>query len=137
MIQAQALLILGGLLNALAAMVVGFLMYWIQLRNPGARTTAGLVAFKVLLWNGFLLFGLAIAIEHTGFAAPVARALALSEVVVSVLAGARTLMIWAQKRGNIFRHAGFLARSVGLAHVVDLVVIGGIFYGVARTVLGI
>ncbi len=137
MSTAQNLLIWGGLINVLISIVIAYALYWVRLGDVKRRTAPGLVAHKVSLWNGFLLFGLAVAIEHTGFTDGVNNLLAFAEVVVCVLASGRTVLIWYRSYGNIFRRAHFLARTVGLGHIIDLVVISGVLYGVARTAFGI
>ena len=138
MSTAQTLLILGGLINILASIVVAYALYWVRVRDPQKSTDAGLVSHKITLWNGFLLFGLSIAIVHTGFTPEVNNSLAIAEVLISVLAGARSVINWGRSTGNIFsRESAFLAPSVGVGHIVDLIVVSGILYGVTRTVLGI
>ena len=136
MTTAQSLLIFGGLVNILASIVIAYALYWIRLRDVQRPTGGGLVSHKVTLWNGFLLFSLAVAIEYTGFSDQVNTGLALAEVIISFLASGRTVILWARRTGNVFLQPGFMARSIGLGHIVDLVVIAGILYGVTRTYFG-
>ena len=137
MTSAQNILILGALINIFASIVIAYALYWVRVRDVQMKTTAGLVAHKVTLWNGFLLFSLAVAIPHTGFTGAINDGLALAEVAVCILAGVRSTYIWWRSYGNIFSRQHFLARSVGLGHIVDLIVVSGVLYGVTRTVLGV
>jgi hypothetical protein len=137
MLNAQNILLLGGLVNVFISVIVAYALYWQRLRDSTRPATAGLVAHKVTLWNGFLLFGLAVAMPHTGFTAAVNNGLAAAEVAICLLAGGRSIWIWWARKGNIFKAGGLIVRSVGLGHIVDLVVIAGVLYGVARTAFGI
>ena len=138
MSTAQQLFLIGGLINILTSVLVGYALFWTRIQDPKRRTLSGLVSHKITLWNGFLLFSLAVAIEHTGFIPQVNNLLAVAEVAISIMVGVRSIIIWASGIGNIFRQdSPFLMRSVGIGHMVDLLVVAGIFYGVARTVFGI
>ena len=138
MTTAQIWLIVGALINIFASILLAYALYWARKRDPQKPKNAGLITHKITLWNGFLLFGLSVAIVHTGFTPEVNNGLAFAELAVSIAAGARGVMIWASSAGNIFQRKNlFLARSVGVGHMVDLIVISGILYGVTRTVLGI
>lgn len=135
MSQAQSLFILGGLINVFASIVVAYALYWVRAADPAKATGGGLTAHKVALWNGFLLFSFAVAIDRTGFSSSINTWLAAAEVGVCILASARTIYIWWANLGNVFLRGGLLVRTVGIGHVVDLVVSAGILYGVARMVL--
>lgn len=137
MTTAQIWLIVGALINILASVLVAYGLYWARKRDPQKPKNAGLISHKITLWNGFLLFGLSVAIPYTGFTPSVNNGLAVAEVIVAIFASSRSVILWARSTGNIFqRESSFLARSVGVGHMVDLIVISGILYGVARTVLG-
>ena len=138
MSTAESWLILGGLFNLFAAVVVGYALYWVRVRDPVKPAEHyALVAHKLILWNGFLLLGLATVIKHTGFDPAVNTGLAIAEVAITIFAGGRTTISWARNIENEINAGGWLARSIGLGAMVHLLVIAGILYGVSRTILGI
>ena len=138
MSTAESWLILGGLFNLFATVVVGYALYWVRLRDPVKPAQPyALIAHKLILWNGLILLALATVIERTGFDPDVNTGLAVAEVLVSVFAGARTVSSWAKNVENEIRAGGWLARSIGVGNMVHLLVIGGILYGVTRNILGI
>jgi hypothetical protein len=138
MSQAQSWLLLGGLTNLLVSVIVAYGLYWIRLRRPDVPAQRyAMVAHKLILWNGFLLLGLAVVIDQTGFSARVNTGLAIAEVAVTVLAGGRTIMSWAQNIPDEIAAGGWRARMIGLVNMVHLIVVAGILYGFSRTVLGI
>ena len=138
MTAAESWLILGGLVNLFVSVVVSYALYWVRLRRPDVPAQRyALVAHKLILWNGFLLLGLAIVIERTGFSPSVNTWLAVIEVAVTVLAGGRTILSWSQNIPDEIAAGGWRARSIGLANMIHLLVVAGILYGFSRTILGI
>ncbi len=138
MSQAESWLILGGLANLLSSVIVAYALYWVRLRRPETRAQRyALVAHKLILWNGFLLLGLALVIEQTGFTPRINTWLAIAEVSVTLVAGGRTVLSWAQNISDEIAAGGWRARSIGVANMVHLLVVSGILYGFSRTILGI
>jgi hypothetical protein len=88
--------------------------------------------------NGVLLLSLSVAIEHTGFAPAVNTMLAVFEVMATLLADGRNIFNWARGLEDEFAQGTeFQWRFVGLANLLHLVAIAGIFYGVTRTAVGL
>ncbi len=139
MTTAQTWLIVGGVLNLLVAVLASYALYWIRVRRPDEPAQRyALVTHKVTLWNGFLLLGLSVAIEHTGFAPTINTLLATAQVVGTLLADASNIQRWAVGKKDQFKEGPeWRVRAIGLAHVIDLVVISAILYGVGRTALGL
>ena len=136
MSQAESWLILGGLANLLVSVIVAYALYWVRLRKPEQPAQRyALVAHKLILWNGFLMLGLSLAIDHTGFTPQVNRSLAIAEVVVSILAGGRTILSWVQNVPDEIAAGGWRARIIGLGNMIHLLVVSGILYGFVRTLL--
>ena len=137
MSAAQNWLIVGGLANLLISVLTAYFLYWSRVRNreePAQRY--GMVSHKVSLWNGFLLLGLSIAIEHTNYAPTINTWLAVSEVISTFLADGSNLHRWAVGLQDQFKQGPeWRVRAIGLVHLIDLIVISAILVGVARTAL--
>ena len=85
-----------------------------------------------------MLLGLSIAIEHTSFTPGINTGLAIAAVLATELSNARNLMLWARGVHDGFAEVSDGARRLrGLTNIINLVVMSAIFYGVARTALGI
>lgn len=135
MTTAQTWLVIGGLIQVWASVLIAYAVYWVRIDDGKKRTASGTTAHKISLWNGFFLFSLSVAIPHTGFTDSVNNMLAIAEFVIMILSTGRAVAIWFQGYGNIFkRDSPFIMRSVGIGHMVDLLVVAGILYGVARTI---
>jgi hypothetical protein len=136
---AQSWLIVGGVLNLLLAHLAAYFLYWSRVRSPEQPAQRyGLVSHKVILWNGFLLLGLAVAVDHTGYTPTVNAWLAAAQVVSTLLADGSNLQRWAVGKQDQFREGPeWRVRAIGLAHLIDLVVVSAILVGVARTALGL
>ena len=136
---AQSVLIVGGLLNLLFSIIASYFLYWQRIRHP--ETVAqryGLVTHKVTLWNGFLLLGLSVAIEHTGYAAYVNIGLATAQVIGTLLSSLSNVLRWARGVQDQFAQGPeWRVRLIGLAHLIDLLVISALLVGVARTASGL
>lgn len=139
MTTAQSWLIVGGLLNLFIGVLAAYALYWIRVRDPEKPAQRySLVTHKTTLWNGFLLLGLAVAIEHTNFTATVNTWLAVAEVIATLLADGRNILSWAQGMEDEFLQGGEIRRrAIGLGNLIHLVVISAILYGVGRTALGL
>jgi hypothetical protein len=137
MSTAQSWLIVGGVLNLFLGVLVAYFLYWSRVRNPEQPAQRyGLVSHKVTLWNGFLLLGLAVAIEHTGYTPTVNAWLAAAQVLGTLLSDGSNFQRWATAKQDQFEEGPeWRVRAVGLAHVIDLIVISAILVGVARTAL--
>lgn len=139
MTTAQSWLLVGGVLNILLSNLAAYFLFWSRVRKPDEPAQRyGLVSHKVTLWNGFLLLGLSVAIEHTSFTPTVNAWLAASQVVGTLLSDLSNFQRWASAKQDQFREGPeWRVRAIGLAHLIDLVVISAILYGVARTALGL
>lgn len=139
MSQAQSILILGGLVNLLLSVLVSYFMYWQRVRQPEVPAQRyALVSHKVTLWNGFLLLGLSVAIDHTGYAGYVNNLLAGAQVLGTLVSGAGNILRWWQALEDQFRQGPeWRVRAIGLFHIIDLMVISALLVGVTRTVLGL
>jgi hypothetical protein len=136
---AQAILILGGLVNLLVSILVAYFLYWQRVREPLLPAPRyGLNAHKVSLWNGFLLLGLSVVMPFTGFTAAVNTALAAAQVLGTLLSDLSNVHRWRIGLTDQFAEGPpWRVRLVGTAHLIDLVVISALLYGVARTALGL
>ena len=139
MSPAQGWLIVGGLFNLFVSVLIAYALYWIRVAHPGKPSShAGLTSHKVTLWSGFLLLGLAAAIEYTNFDATVNTWLAAAQVIATLLAGGRRILTWMRGVEDQFAEGPELQiRFTGLGHILDLLVISGVLYGVARTAFGL
>ena len=139
MSTAQGWLIVGGMFSLFLSTLVAFALFWVRARNPEIPSPRyALVAHKSTLWNGFLLLGLSVAIEHTGFTPGVNAGLAIAEVVATLVSNGRNILSWAQGQHDAFAEGSQLAiRLRGLANLIHVVVLSGILYGVTRTALGL
>lgn len=139
MTQAQSILILGGLVNLLISILVSYFMYWQRVRQPDVPAQRyALVSHKVTLWNGFLLLGLSVAIDHTGYAGYVNNILAGAQVFGTLVSGVGNIWRWAQSLQDQFQQGPeWRVRAIGFFHIIDLVVISALLVGVARTALGL
>jgi hypothetical protein len=136
---AQSWLIVGGMFSLLLSTLVAFALFWVRAREPQRPAPHfGLVSHKATLWNGFLLLGLSVAIEHTGFTPQINVILAITEVLATVLSNGRNILTWAEGVEDSFAQGTPASiRMRGLGNVLHLVVISGVFYGVTRTALGL
>jgi hypothetical protein len=139
MTGAQSWLIVGGLLNLFIGVIAAFALYWTRVRDPNTPAQRyGLVTHKTTLWNGFLLLGLAVAIEHTNFTPTINTWLAATEVIATLLADGRNILSWFEGKEDEFAQSGELRRRIiGLGNLLHLVTISAILYGVGRTALGL
>ncbi len=139
MSTAQSVLILGGLLNLLISVIAAYFLYWQRIRHPQvAAPRYGLMTHKVTLWNGFLLLGLSVAIDHTGYVAYVNIGLATAEVISTLLSdGSNILRWWRGMEDQFAQGPEWRVRLIGLAHMIDLLVISATLVGVTRTVTGL
>lgn len=139
MSTAQAILIIGGVLNLFLGTIAAYVLYWVRVADPTTPAQRyGLTTHKVTLWNGFLLLGLAVAIDHTGFTPTLNSGLAGIEVVATLLADGRNALSWWRGMEDEFLHGGeFRRRLIGLGNLIHVLVLAGILYGVTRTALGL
>jgi hypothetical protein len=136
---AQNWLMVGGVFSLFLSTLVAFGLYWVRARNPNRPAPHyALVSHKSTLWNGFLLLGLTVAIEHTGFTPQVNTWLAIAEVVAAMLSNGRNILNWAEGVEDAFAQGSPISiRLRGFANVLHLVALAGIFFGVTRTALGL
>jgi len=139
MSTAQSWLIVGGLLNLFIGTLAAYALYWVRVSQPDRPAPHyALIAHRITIMNGLLLLGLSLAIEHTQFAPVINTLLAAFEVVATLLADARMLFNWSRGLEDEFAQGTELQRRfVGLANLLHLVAISGIFYGVTRAALGL
>ena len=139
MSTAQSILIIGGLINLFLNVIAGYFLYWQRLQSPEVPARRyGLVSHKVTMWNGFLLLGLSVAIDHTGFLIYINIALATAQVIGTLLSDASNFLRWGRGLEDQFRQGPeWRVRLIGLAHIIDLLVISALLYGVTRTALGL
>jgi hypothetical protein len=139
MSTAQSLFIIGGVLNLLLSVLAAYGLYWQRVRHPEIPAQRyALVSHKVTLWNGFLLLGLSVAIGHTGYIDLVNTGLAAAQVTGTLLSDISNFMRWARRLEDQFRQGPeWRVRLIGLAHLIDLLVISAILVGVTRTALGL
>jgi len=135
----QAILIIGGLLNILFSSLAGYMVLWIRARNTKAPISRyAVVSHTSGIMNGTLLFGLAVAIQHTGFIAPINIAIACAEVLATAFSAIRNVHSWAQGFNDAVAEGPEVAvRLRGLANIIHLFDAAAILYGVVRTALGI
>jgi hypothetical protein len=136
---AAAILLVGGLANLAFSTFAGFTLYWIRMRDvtvPPPRYAH--ITHTSATTNGLLLIALSVAVVHSGFTEPVMIALAVAEVIATVLSDARNVLSWHQRIGDGFADIPESERRLrGLGNVIHLVVITALLYGVTRTALGI
>lgn len=139
MSAAQSWLIVGGVFSLFLSTIVAFALFWVRARVPQRPAPHfGLVSHKATLWNGFLLLGLSVAIEHTGFTPQINTLLAIAEVVATILSNGRNILTWAEGIEDSFAQGTPASiRMRGLGNMIHLVVLSGILYGVTRTALGL
>jgi hypothetical protein len=139
MTPAQAILIIGGMLNLLISSLAGYVLLWVRARDPRrVMSRYAAVTHTSAVTNGVLLLGLSMAIPHTGFIAPINTAIALSEVAATLLSTGRNIVSW--RRGfndSIAEGSDLGIRTRGLLNIIHLFNSAAILYGVARTALGI
>jgi len=136
---AQSWLMVGGLINLLLSVLAAYFLYWSRVSHPERPAQRyGLVSHRVTLWNGFLLLGLSVAIEHTHYTPTINTLLALSQVIGTLLSDVSNFRRWAVGMEDQFRQGPeWRVRAIGLTHLIDLIVISAILVGVARTALGL
>jgi hypothetical protein len=139
MTTAQTWLIVGGVFNLFFSTLAAYALYWVRLRDPQKPVPHyGLIAHTSSVTNGMLLLGLSIAIEHTNFAPGINTGLAVAAVVATELSNVRNIILWAQGHQDSFAEVSDVQRRLrGLTNIINLVVMSSIFYGVARTALGL
>jgi hypothetical protein len=139
MSSAQAILIIGGLVHFLISLLAAYFIYWERVRHPEKPAQHyGLFSHKVSLWNGFLLFGLAVAIEYTNYTAMINTLLAAMALISTLLSDVSNIRRWMVGMEDQFvQGPEWRIRAIGLVHILDLVVISGILIGVTRSALGI
>ena len=139
MTTAQTWLIVGGVFNLFFSTLAGYALYWARLRDLQKPTPHyGLIAHTSSVTDGLLLLGLSIAIEHTNFAPGINTGLAIAAVLATELTNGRNIMLWAQGHQDGFAEVSDWQRRLrGLTNLINLVVMSSIFYGVARTALGL
>ncbi len=139
MSTAQSWLIVGGLFNLLFSTLAAFSLYWVRSRDPSKPAPHyGVIAHTSSVTNGLLLLGLSIAIEHTHFTETINTGLAIAEIFATLISNGRNLLLWHEGLDDGFAQVSDWRRRLrGLGNIIHLVVISSIFYGVARTVLGI
>jgi hypothetical protein len=139
MTSAQTWLIVGGVFNLFFSILAGYALYWARLRDLQKPVPHyGLIAHTSSVTDGLLLLGLSLAIEHTNFAPGINTGLAIAVVVATQLTNSRNIMLWAEGRNDGFTEVSDWRRRLrGLTNMINLVVMSAIFYGVARTALGL
>jgi hypothetical protein len=139
MSAAQSWLIVGGLLNLFIGTLAAYALYWVRVGNPTTPAPHyALITHRITILNGVLLLSLSLAIEHTNFAPAINTTLAVFEVLATLLADGRMIYNWARGLEDEFSQGTELQRRfVGLANLLHLVAIAGIFFGVTRTALGL
>ena len=135
----QAILIIGGLLNIVFSSLAGYLVFWIRARNPKAPISRyAITTHTAAIMNGTLLFGLAVAIPHTGFIAPINIGIACAEVLATVFSSIRNVHSWSRGLNDAVAEGTEVGlRLRGLANMIHLFDAAAILYGVVRTALGI
>lgn len=139
MSTAQQLLIVGGVFNLFLGTLAAYALYWVRVNKPDVPAQRyGLTTHKVTLWNGFLLLGLAVAIDHTGFTPALNSALAGLEVLATLMSDGRNIYSWYRGTKDEFAEASeFRRRLIGLGNLLHVLAQGGILYGITRTFLGL
>lgn len=139
MSAAQQILIVGGVLNLFLGTLAAYVLYWVRVNKPNVPAQRyGLTTHKVTLWNGFLLLGLAVAIDHTGFTATLNSVLAGLEVLATLMSDGRNMLSWYRGMEDEFAQGTeFRRRLIGFGNLIHVLVQGGILYGITRTFLGI
>ena len=135
----QAILIIGGLLNILFSSLAGYMVFWIRARDKHAPITRyAVTTHTASIMNGTLLFGLAVAISHTGFITPINTGIACAEVLATVFSSIRNVHSWAQGFNDAMAEGTEVGlRLRGLANMIHLFDAAALLYGVVRTALGI
>ena len=135
----QAILIIGGLLNILFSSLAGYMVLWIRARNTKAPINRyAITTHTSAIMNGTLLFGLAVAIPHTGFIAPINIAIACAEVLATVFSSIRNVHSWMQGFNDAVAEGTEVGlRLRGLVNIIHLFDAAAILYGVVRTALSI
>jgi hypothetical protein len=135
----QAILIIGGLINILFSSLAGYMVLWIRSRDTKAPISRyAVTTHTAAIMNGTLLFGLAVAIPHTGFIAPINIGIACAEVLATFLSSGRNVINWTRGHTDAIAEGGEVAvRLRGLVNMIHLFDAAAILYGVARTALGI
>jgi hypothetical protein len=137
MSNAQTWLVLGGLFNLFVSVLVAYGLFWQRSGTPEKPAQRyGLVAHKLILWDGFLLLCLATVIDKTIFPESINLLLAALEVIASLATGTRVVVSWLRDVPDEIARGGFTRRIIGVGNMLHLLAISGIFYGVARGLLG-
>ncbi len=139
MSPAQSWLMIGGLFNLFFSTLAAFSLYWVRVRDPSKPAPHyGVITHTSSVTNGLLLLALATVIDHTSFTPAIAVVFAVAEIIATLLTNGRNLWLWHEGVTDGFAQVpGWRLRLRGLGNIIHLVVIGAIFYGVVRTVLGI
>lgn len=139
MTTAQAILIIGGLLNILFSSLAGYMVLWIRARNTQAPISRyAITTHTSAIMNGTLLLGLSVAIPHTGFIAPINIAIASAEVLATMFSSIRNVLSWSLGFNDAVAEGTDVGlRLRGLANMIHLFNASAILYGVVRTALGI
>jgi hypothetical protein len=139
MTTAQAILIIGGLLNILISSLAGYGVFWIRARDPKKPISRYAVTTHTsAVLNGVLLLGYAVAIPYTGFIAPINIGIALMEVLATLLSTVRNVVSWSRGFTDAIAEGGEAGlRTRGLVNIIHLFNSAAVLYGVARTALGI
>jgi hypothetical protein len=139
MSTAQSILILGGLFQLLLMTLAGYFIYWRRVGGPDEPAPRyAITSHKVTMWNGFLLLGLAVAIDHTGFTDQVNILLAAAQVAGTLGSAFSNAHRWyVGMRDQFIEGPERRVRLIAVAHIVELLVIPAIMVGVARTAFGL
>jgi hypothetical protein len=139
MSTAQGWLIVGGLFNLFFSTLAAFSLYWTRMRDPSKPAPHyGVITHTSSVTNGLLLLALSVAIDHTNFTPAINTGLSVAEIVATLLSSGRNLWAWHEGLSDGFAQvATWRLRLRGLGDTIHLVVISAIFYGVARTLLGL
>lgn len=135
----QSIFIVGGLINLFLNVIAAYVLYWQRVRQPDVPAQRyGLVSHRVTLWNGFLLLGLSVAIDYTGYVLYINVGLAIAQVLGTLMSDTGNFLRWGRRLEDQFRQGPeWRVRLIGLVHVIDLLVISAMLFGVARTALGL
>jgi hypothetical protein len=139
MTTAQAIFIVGGMLNIVISSLAGYMLFWIRARDPKKPISRyGITTHTSAITNGVLLIALSVAIPHTGFIAPINIVIACAEVLATLLSTVRNIISWRRGFNDAIAEGAELGiRTRGLVNIIHLFDSAAILYGVTRTFLGI
>jgi hypothetical protein len=126
------ILVLGGVLNLALAFVFGYVLSSVLLRTPGAATGYLPQVHRVMLWQGFMLLGLAFAAGLSKLPSSLEIAAAALLVAATAFQAASSILNWLQGVRDQFAERSFGLRLASINAVLGTAGLAILVVGVFR-----